>query len=321
MLLYSLITCTPFYLAGCFVILKAFLHVIQYLYIEIANWWNPIDISERFGKNSYVLVTGASDGFGKGIAQKFAQLGLNLIITGRNTEKLTNVKTLIKKLVPSCKVEMFVCDFKDSLTPNFFEPMIKFTSKFDVSIVVNNVGMMYPVSSQNMSISDKDPSELINVMAVNMIPLAILHFYYEKKLFNRPNKSLFLDVCSNSIIMNFPIFEVYSATKMFGWYLTNSLSYSAGKSNLEGLCYTIGWFESNLLNESKLLKDLPNFNIPEKSLKLAESIIKCIGLTRNSLGVLSHLMQSAAIYCFHLVGDTLLVTFLLRKFLPKEKKN
>ncbi|HRR94086.1 MAG TPA: SDR family NAD(P)-dependent oxidoreductase, partial [Bacteroidales bacterium] len=41
--------------------------------------------------NKIIMVTGATAGFGRAIAMKFAQNGYNVIITGRRTERLEEV--------------------------------------------------------------------------------------------------------------------------------------------------------------------------------------------------------------------------------------
>ena len=44
-----------------------------------------------------VLVTGATSGIGEGCARRFAQGGYNVIVTGRNLEKLESLKTQLEK--------------------------------------------------------------------------------------------------------------------------------------------------------------------------------------------------------------------------------
>ena len=46
-----------------------------------------------------ILVTGASAGFGKAIAEKFAAGGWNLILTARRKEKLATVANDIEKKI------------------------------------------------------------------------------------------------------------------------------------------------------------------------------------------------------------------------------
>ena len=58
-------------------------------------------INNNSDKNKYmskiILVTGASSGFGKAIAEKFAAGGWNLILTARRKEKLEAVATNLEK--------------------------------------------------------------------------------------------------------------------------------------------------------------------------------------------------------------------------------
>jgi 17beta-estradiol 17-dehydrogenase / very-long-chain 3-oxoacyl-CoA reductase len=42
----------------------------------------------EYGENSWALITGASDGIGKGFAIELAKQNFNLILIARNSEKL-----------------------------------------------------------------------------------------------------------------------------------------------------------------------------------------------------------------------------------------
>ena len=46
--------------------------------------------------NKTLLVTGATSGFGKAIARRFAANGCNIIITGRRKERLEELETELK---------------------------------------------------------------------------------------------------------------------------------------------------------------------------------------------------------------------------------
>ena len=43
-------------------------------------------------KGKLIFITGATSGIGEGCARKFAAMGSNLILNGRNTEKLEALK-------------------------------------------------------------------------------------------------------------------------------------------------------------------------------------------------------------------------------------
>ena len=63
-------------------------------------------------KKKIVLVTGATSGIGEGCARRFAEGGYNVIITGRNSEKLAQLKQLIID-EPRRWIAQEVIDFKD----------------------------------------------------------------------------------------------------------------------------------------------------------------------------------------------------------------
>lgn len=48
-------------------------------------------------KNSTALITGASSGIGKAYAQKFASLGVHLILTARSEQKLNDLADELRK--------------------------------------------------------------------------------------------------------------------------------------------------------------------------------------------------------------------------------
>ncbi|EGR34579.1 short-chain dehydrogenase reductase, putative [Ichthyophthirius multifiliis] len=47
---------------------------------------------KSYGKDTYALITGSSDGIGKQFAIEMAKSGMNLILIARNEQKLNNVK-------------------------------------------------------------------------------------------------------------------------------------------------------------------------------------------------------------------------------------
>ncbi len=50
-----------------------------------------LKLSERYGKGTWAVVTGASDGIGKSFCSELAKDGFNIILIARNKEKLEKV--------------------------------------------------------------------------------------------------------------------------------------------------------------------------------------------------------------------------------------
>ena len=88
--------------------------------------------------NKTALITGASKGIGKAIAQSMAKEGCNLIITARSEDKLSEVKTELQKKY-NVSVDIFPIDL--SLN-NSTEKLTDFCDKID--ILINNAGAIPP---------------------------------------------------------------------------------------------------------------------------------------------------------------------------------
>ena len=68
--------------------------VIAFLYNIYKVGFRPRrNIQRRYGRNTWALVTGSSEGIGKGIAIALARQGFNLILSARTESKLDVART------------------------------------------------------------------------------------------------------------------------------------------------------------------------------------------------------------------------------------
>ena len=89
-------------------------------------------------QNKNTIITGGSDGIGLGIAHEFAKNGANLILVGRELEKLKKAKSELE-MYP-VEIQFISVDLSD--TKQIFslsEEITKYFSKID--ILVNNAGI------------------------------------------------------------------------------------------------------------------------------------------------------------------------------------
>jgi len=88
--------------------------------------------------NKTIMVTGATAGFGRAIAIKFAQNGFNIIITGRRKERLD---TLEKKL-SGYKVNVLALNFDVRNNSNVSDVISDLPDSWkNIDILVNNAGL------------------------------------------------------------------------------------------------------------------------------------------------------------------------------------
>ena len=101
---------------GFLVVLRKVVNAIRSLYSTALR--RRVNLKGRYGRNSWALITGSSDGIGKGIALSLAKEGFNIILSARTESKLEGVKNEIKQLYPSLDVKLLVVDYERSSEPS-----------------------------------------------------------------------------------------------------------------------------------------------------------------------------------------------------------
>jgi len=127
-----------------------------------------------------ILITGASSGFGKAIAEKFAAGGWNLILTARRKEKLLTVGTDIEKQF-GVKTLSLVFDIQDKKA--VFENLSNLPTEWQaIDILVNNAGLALGRDSfQDAAIEDWETMIDTNVKGLLYASKAVLPFIIKQK--------------------------------------------------------------------------------------------------------------------------------------------
>ena len=96
-------------------------------------------------KRKIVLVTGATSGIGEGCARRFAEGGYNVIITGRNEEKLARLKQDLEK--QGARVLSLAFDVRDRKVA---EAAVKNLSEEwkNIDVLINNAGLARGLGGQ-----------------------------------------------------------------------------------------------------------------------------------------------------------------------------
>jgi len=119
-----------------------------------------------------VLVTGASSGIGARTAQKFAQLGASLSLTGRKLENLQKVAKECKGQNAAFVVAGDITNSDD--TKRILEETIKRYGRLDV--LVNNAGIIETGTIENTSLEQYDRVMNTNIRSIYALTmLAVPH--------------------------------------------------------------------------------------------------------------------------------------------------
>lgn len=200
-----------------------------YSAIKVINLWKPIivklvksdqDLLAKYGKNSWALVTGASDGIGKAFCFELARRGFNIVLIARNKEKLEDVEKELKKLYPDVQTKIVVKDFAQAHQENFAEDIYDQVCNLDISILVNNVGQ-----GGGGKYFEMDPNKIRDMVLVNCLSHALITRVLLPKLVARGQKSAIINMSSIVAAFPRPHLQLYGATKVFHDYLSRGLAY------------------------------------------------------------------------------------------------
>jgi short-subunit dehydrogenase len=152
------------------------------------------------------VITGATKGIGKAIAEKLLQQGFDVAVCARSTNQLRDLHDQWERDYPACKVFMQNVDVKDKAQVKDFAKNILENFK-KVDILVNNAGIYFPGN-----LATEPDEQLENLMATNLYSayhltrclLPLMKQHQSGHIFN---------MCSVAALQAYPNGGAYSITK------------------------------------------------------------------------------------------------------------
>lgn len=200
----------PFWLVVLFTLgslsaLRFSLAFLQWVYV---NFLRPAKNLKKYG--SWALVTGPTDGIGKAFAFQLARKGLNLVLVGRNPEKLKDVSDSILAKYGKTQIKTVVVDFTGDLDDGV-KRIRETIEGLDVGLLVNNVGISYPYARFFHEVDEELLKNLIkvNVEGTTKVTQAVLPGMLQRK------RGAIVNIGSGAaiVIPSDPLYAVYAATK------------------------------------------------------------------------------------------------------------
>ncbi len=164
---------------------------------------NDTDFFDRYGP--VALVTGASSGIGRSLAEALAAKGLDLVLVARREERL---RELASRLNAERGIQVTVCPL-DLAAPDAARQVLDATASLDVGLVVSNAGFAF-----KGAFDDCDPAFMSDMLAVNCHTPMQLARGFVPRLRERGRGGILL-TASVEGLMGCPYSAVYSATKAF----------------------------------------------------------------------------------------------------------
>ncbi len=165
------------------------------------------------GMTKTVLITGASSGFGAGIARRFAEAGCSLVLAARRAEKLAEVAAELA----SVPVHSVVLDVRDRGA--VFEALSNLPEAFrNIDVLVNNAGLALGLEPAHQA--DLDDWEVMvdtNIKGLMYVTRCLLPGMVER------NRGQIINIGSVAGNWPYPGGNAYGASKAFVKQFTNNL--------------------------------------------------------------------------------------------------
>ena len=200
----------------------------------IQSIFSPKDLTQ-YGK--WAIVTGGSDGIGRGYALELAKRGLNICIISRTESKIKQVCEEIQKNYPSSSTDFICFNFSDGNYEELYKNLADFEwFANDVGVLVNNVGVL-PYAYENyakygpnadfdslkneMIVKELNSTNLwnlkVNIHSQNMMTGFILPNFCKKK------KGVIVNLSSIAANQPLPYWALYSAAKSYNYHFGEAI--------------------------------------------------------------------------------------------------
>lgn len=194
------------------------------------------------------IITGATDGIGKAVAEKLLLQGIDIAFCARNEAKLDSVTSSWQEKYPERKILSVKCDvsIKDEIE-TFANKAIAYFGSID--ILVNNAGIFLPGE-----LATEPTGRLEALMSTNLFSA-----YYLSRavipLMKKNNTGHIFNICSVASLKAYPNGGAYSVTKYALLGFSDNLREELKPYNIKvtaispGATYTNSWSGSGVAPE------------------------------------------------------------------------
>ncbi|VFQ91861.1 unnamed protein product [Cuscuta campestris] len=269
---------------GCIKLLAAAATALKWVWF---NFLRPAKDLTKYG--SWALVSGPTEGIGKAFAFRLAEKGLNLVLVGRNPEKLRGVSDWIRAEFGRTQIQTVVVDFAGDLDDGV-QRIRAAIEGLDVGVLINNVGVCYPYPKFFHEVDEKLMAELIrvNVEGTTKVTHAVLPGMLRRKT------GAVVNIGSGIALIypSAPLHAVYAATKEYINQFTKSLNVEYKEFGIDVQCQVPLNVASNMtwMSKKSILK--PSADV------YARAALRWIGYNETCCPYWPHQLELAFMHCW-----------------------
>lgn len=188
---------------------------------------------ELFDKN--VIVTGGSDGYGKGIAKVLAAAGAKVWITGRDEAKL-------ERAASELNVGFIVADVT---SPTDWDKVFAAVGAPD--ILINNAG----AGGRIVPVAEQTDADIISTININLTG-AILGCRRAAEIMLKRRSGIIINISSVCALYAWPAWSVYTAAKAGLSKFSHGLYTELRPYGVKVSCVTPSWGQTNFNNAAQI---------------------------------------------------------------------
>lgn len=245
----------------------------------------PLDLQTRYGPRSWALITGGSEGIGKGFGEILAGMGFNLLLIARNEGKLELTGKELREKYPNVRVECVSLDCYTCRNADFIGKLEAILLGKDLSLLINNVGISWGGDFLSMPLEQLMKEVVLCDEATLVITKTLL-----PRLTQREKRSGIVFNSGMTAIYPAPGLAVHSGTKAFEHYLADALQYEL-RDKVDVLSLLPAAVSSSRL------QGLQTNLIASSPISVASGAIRDLGQSYYSYGTLKHAMQAWGLAC------------------------
>lgn len=247
------------------------------------------------------LVTGASSGIGRDISRELSKRGYELVLVGRNLERLEELK---KELNTKCNIISLDLSIADNCKKLFEENK-------DIDILINNAGL-----GVFGKFDETDLNTEINIINTNITAMHILAKMYLKEMKTK-NSGRILNVASIAGFLPGPLMATYYSSKAYVVRLSDSINaeLKKEKSNVKISVLCPGPVETNFNSTAGVKFKLHSLS----SEYVAKYTVK--KMFNNKYRIIPGIGIKIAIYGSRFIPQSILSLFVYRSQSNKMKLN
>ncbi len=212
-------------------------------------------------KNAKVLVTGGSDGYGRGIAAVLKNAGAEVWITGRNAAKL-------EKTAQELGVQTIQADASSGAD---WDRVMRETGDFDV--LVNNAGF----GGKIVPVAEQTDEDIIRTIGTNLTGV-ILGCRRAAAMMVRRKRGIIINISSVCALYAWPAWSVYTAAKAGVAKFSHGLYTELRPYGVRVSCVTPSWGQTGFNHAANISGASENPELAAKCIAPEElgNIIKSI---------------------------------------------